>query len=60
MSGKTYKTKIKQDYDVKTGYFYYMELPDKLIEELGWYEDLKVDVSVKLGDKGNVIVISRA
>jgi hypothetical protein len=60
MSGKTYKTKIKQNYDVKGGYFYYIELPDELIQELGWNEDLKLDVVVKLGEKNNVMLITRA
>ena len=60
IGNKVYKSKIKQDYDVKTGYFYYIELPKELIEELGWYEDLKVEVTVKLGDNNNVIVVSRA
>jgi len=57
---KVYKSKIKQDYHVKDGYFYYIELPNDLIEELGWYEDLKVEVTVKLGDNNNVMVIARA
>lgn len=60
VQNKIHKSKIKQDYDVKTGYFYYMELPNELIKELGWYEDLRVDVTVKLGDNNNVIVVSRA
>jgi hypothetical protein len=59
-NNKVYKSKIRQDYDVKDGYFYYIELPNELIKELGWYEDLKVDVTVKLGDNGNVIVVARA
>lgn len=60
IENKSYKTKIRQDYHVKTGYFYYIELHNELIEELGWYEDLKVDVTVKLGEDGNVMVITRA
>jgi len=60
LENKIYKSKIKQGYNVKDGYFYYIELPNELIEELGWYEDLRVEVSVKLGDNNNVIVISRA
>ena len=60
VGNKVYKSKIKQDYNVKGGYFYYIELPDELIKELGWYEDLKVDVTVKLGDHNNVIVVSKA
>jgi len=54
-----FETKIKQDYDVVEGYYYYIELPDELIEELGWKEGLELDLSVKLGPNGNVIVISR-
>lgn len=60
VENKAYKSKIKQDYHVKDGYFYYIELPNELIKELGWYEDLKVDVTVKLGEDGNVMVITRA
>lgn len=54
-----FETKIKQDYDVVEGYYYYIELPDELIEELGWKEDSEVELSVKLGTHGNVIVIKR-
>jgi len=54
-----FETKIKQDYDVVEGYYYYIELPDELIEELGWKEGLELDLSVKLGLNGNVIVISK-
>lgn len=60
VKNKVYKTKIKQDYHVKTGYFYYLELPNEIIEELGWHEDLRLDVTVKLGDNNNVIVVSKA
>ena len=60
IENKTHKTKIRQDYHVKSGHFYYIELPNELIEELGWYEDLKVDVTVKLGDNNNVIVVSKS
>lgn len=60
VGNKVYKSKIKQDYNVRDGYFYYIELPNELIDELGWYEDLRVDVTVKLGDHNNVIVVSKA
>jgi len=54
-----FETKIKQDYDVVEGYYCYIELPDELLKELGWKEGLELDLSVKLGPNGNVIVISR-
>ena len=55
-----YKTVIKQDYDVKQGYFYYIELPNELIKRLLWTENQKLNLSVKLGEKGNVIVMTKA
>lgn len=54
-----FETKIKQGYDVVEGYYYYIELPDELMKELGWKEGLELDLSVKLGPNGNVIVIKR-
>ena len=60
VTNKTYTTKIKQDYDVKEGYFQYVEIPDELLQELGWKEGDKLNLSVKLGDNGNVIVVTRA
>jgi hypothetical protein len=55
-----FKSKIKQGYDVVEGYYYYIELPEELLKELGWKEGLEVDLSVKLGPNGNVIVISKS
>ena len=60
VTNKTYKVKIKEDYDVKEGYFQYVEIPDELLQELGWEEGDKLNLSVKLGDNGNVIVVTRA
>ena len=60
VTNKTYIAKIKQDYDVKEGYFQYIEIPDELLQELGWKEGDKLNLSVKLGDNGNVIVVTRA
>ena len=59
-TNKTYITKIKQEYDVKDGYFQYIELPQELLDELGWKEGDKLELSVKLGTQGNVIVVNRA
>ena len=41
LTNKTFKAKIKQDYDIKEGYFYYIELPDEIAQELHWKEDDK-------------------
>jgi hypothetical protein len=60
LKNKVYTTTIKQDYDVKDGYFYYIELPDEILEGLGWQEGTEVELSVKLGTHGNVLVITRA
>jgi len=54
-----FETKIKQGYDVVEGYYYFIELPDELMKELGWKEGSEVEMSVKLGLNGNVIVISK-
>ena len=60
LTNKTFKAKIKQDYDIKEGYFYYIELPTEVTEELHWTEGQKLDLSVKLGHTGNVIVVNKA
>ena len=60
VTNKTYKVKVKEDYDAKEGYFQYVEIPDELLQELGWKEGDKLNLSVKLGDNGNVIVVTRA
>ena len=60
VKNKTYTTKIKQDYDVKEGYFQYIEIPDELLDELGWKEGDKLDFSMKMGTNSNVIVVTRA
>lgn len=60
VTNKTYTTKIKEDYDVKEGYFQYIEIPDELLDELGWKEGDELDFSMKLGVDSNVIVVSRA
>ena len=60
LTNKTFKAKIKQDYDIKEGYFYYIELPIEVTKELHWIEGDGVNLSVKLGHNGNVIVVDRA
>ena len=60
VDNKVYKTKIKQDWDANQGYFEYVELPQELLDELGWKEGDNVELSVKLGTKGNVLVVSKA
>ena len=57
---KTFKAKIKQDYDIKEGYFYYIELPNEVTQELHWNEDDKLSLSVRMGHTGNVIVVNKA
>ena len=60
LTNKTFKAKIKQDYDIKEGYFYYIELPNEVTQELHWEEDDKLSLSVKMGHTGNVIVVNKA
>ena len=60
LTNKTFKAKIKQDYDIKEGYFYYIELPNEVTQELHWKEDDKLSLSVKMGHTGNVIVVNKA
>ena len=60
VTNKTYIAKIKQDYDVKEGYFQYIEIPDELLHELGWKEGDNLDFSMKMGNNSNVIVVSKA
>lgn len=60
VDNKVYKTKIKQDWDAKEGYFQFIELPQELLDEIGWKEGDKVELSVKLGTKGNVILVNKS
>ena len=60
VTNKTYIAKIKQDYDIKEGYFYYIELPNEVTQELHWNEDDKLSLSVRMGHTGNVIVVNKA
>ena len=60
VTNKTYKVKVKEDYDVKEGYFQYVEIPDELLQELGWKEGDNLDFSMKMGTNSNVIVVSKA
>lgn len=55
----SYVTQIQQAYDAIEGYYYFVEIPDNMLNELGWSEDTDLNAEVKLGTKGNVIVISR-
>lgn len=55
-----YNTKIQQGYDHVDGYYYFVDIPDEMLEGLGWDEKTKLDAEVKLGTKGNVILISRS
>jgi len=54
-----FETTIKQGYDIVDGYYYYVEFPAELLEELSWKEGTEVEFSVKLGTHGNVIVVSK-
>lgn len=58
-SNVKYETVIKQGYDPSEGYFYYIEFPDDLLVQLDWNERSKLIAEIKLGVKGNVIVISK-
>ena len=60
LTNKTFKAKIKQDYDIKEGYFYYIELPNEVTQELHWNQDDKLSLSVRMGHTGNVIVVNKA
>lgn len=53
-------TKIQQGYDTKEGYYYFVDIPDNMLDGLGWDDKTKLNAEVKLGNKGNVLVISRS
>jgi hypothetical protein len=52
-------TEIKQGYDTLEGYYYYVEIPDEMLDSLGWNEKTDLNVDIKMNNKGNVLVISR-
>lgn len=55
----SYVTQIQQAYDAVEGYYYFVEISDEMLEELGWSENIELNAEVRLAIKGNVIVISR-
>jgi len=55
--GKSYKCVIEIDNELDPSYF--ITIPDELIEELGWDEETVLVTEMKMGVKGNVIVVSR-
>lgn len=58
-SNKTYVEKIKRGIDSDSGEeFYFVNLPQELVEQFGWKEETELKVEVKLGPNGNVLVIS--
>lgn len=59
LENKTYTSKIQQGYDVNEGYYYFVELPQELLDNLGWVENDRLNAQVKLGEVGNVIVVRK-
>lgn len=41
------------------GLFYYMQIPNELTNELNLKENDIIDISVKLGEKYNVLVVKK-
>ena len=52
---KKYQSQLIYD-----GCDYIVQIPDEIIQELGWNEDTEIKMEIKLGDTGNVLVISKA
>ena len=58
-SNKRYIETIKRGTDPDSGEeFYFVNLPQELVEQFGWEEETELKVEVKLGPNGNVLVIS--
>ena len=57
--GKVYQSSIQEAYDQIDGQFYFIELPQELLDELGWEIEDELDAEIKLGEKNNVIVIKK-
>lgn len=56
---KKYTSRIQQGYDPKEGYYYFVEIPEEMLRELHWDGNTKLVAEVKLGERNNVIVISK-
>lgn len=58
-SNKTYIEKIQYEKDPDSGEeFWFVNIPEELLEQLSWKEGTELKLEVKLGPNGNVLVIS--
>ena len=57
VESKTYKCVVEVENELDPSYF--ITLPDELIEELGWNEETDLVSEIKMGPRGNVLVVSR-
>ena len=55
IESKLHTTQVKFD-----DFGCYIELPDEIVDDLGWNEDTEVNLEAKLGPNGNVLVVSKA
>lgn len=59
LTNYVYETKIEQEQH-KDEQQLFLTLPDDLIDHLGWNTDTKVEITVKLSNTGQVVVIRKA
>ena len=52
---KKYQSELIYD-----GCDYLVQIPEEILQELGWNEDTEIKIEVKLGQSGNVLVLSKA
>lgn len=60
LENKTYTSRIEQEKDSFGIPYYVLELPEELLNNLGWAENDYLTAEVKLGEFGNVIVVKKS
>lgn len=60
LENKTYISRIEEEKDSFGNPYYVLELPQELLDSLGWVENDYLTAEVKLGEVGNVIVVKKS
>lgn len=60
LSNKSYLEKIRYETDPDSGEeFCFINIPEELLEQVSWKEGTELNLDIKLGPKGNVLVLSK-
>jgi hypothetical protein len=56
---KKYTATVREYWDPDEGYIHYIDIPEEILEEMGWTEGTELDLKVQMTDHDNVLVISK-